>query len=108
MQPTPVQTAITAVAACTAGLLAAWWVPAFVLSVAVGAVAYLAAVLLIAKATQLNPLVLVVDTTRLCIRLTAATITALASLALNALAAWDHAIGRAQQHATKPTYIRAA
>lgn len=107
MQPTPVQTAITAVAACTAGLLAAWLIPAFLLSLAVGAVTYLAVILAIAKTTRLDPLALAVDTTRLCIRLTAATITTLASLALNALAAWDHAIRRAQQPTTR-IYSRAA
>lgn len=103
MRATPIQTAVTAVIATAAGLVSAWYVPAFSLAVAVGAVAYLAAVFTIAKLTRLEPLHLIADTTRLAIRVTATTITVLAGLLLNWLARFDHTIATAQQQSTART-----
>lgn len=103
MRATPIQTAVTAVLATACGLFSAWYVPAFALSVAVGAVAYLTAIGLIAKATHLEPIHLIADTTRLAIRVVASTITVLAGLLLNWCARFDHVIATAQQQTNSHT-----
>jgi hypothetical protein len=103
MRATPIQTAVTGIVAVAVGLLSAWYVPAFALSIAVGVLWYLAVIGAAAKILHLAPGQHIADTTRFVTRVAITTVTFTAGLLLNWLTHLDHVVATAQAQTTTRT-----